>query len=103
MPETALHPAAARALRGAIERASERTQVLITSHSPDLLDDVNLQPESVRAVVSEDGNTHITTLDNASVESMRQHPFHGRRIVESRPIAAGSSEPSAADAPCLLV
>lgn len=37
-PETALHPAAFAALREALQRASEQTQVLVTSHSPDLLE-----------------------------------------------------------------
>ena len=37
-PETALHPAAAGALMDSLREAATGTQVLITSHSPDLLD-----------------------------------------------------------------
>ena len=38
-PETALHPGAAAVLRSALFEASQSAQVLVTSHSPDLLDD----------------------------------------------------------------
>jgi predicted ATPase len=80
-PETALHPAASAALREALLRASEQTQVIITSHSPDLLDDPELQPESLLAVVSEGGETRIATLDNASHEAMRDHLFSAGELL----------------------
>ena len=38
-PEIALHPAAALVLLEAIREASRTTQILVTSHSPELLDD----------------------------------------------------------------
>jgi predicted ATPase len=37
-PEVALHPAAASVLRDSLHDASESAQILVTSHSPDLLD-----------------------------------------------------------------
>ena len=51
-PETALHPAASAALREALQKASERTQVIVTSHSPDLLDDPMLNADSLLAVAA---------------------------------------------------
>lgn len=80
-PETALHPAASRALRGAIHRASERTQVLITSHSPDLLDDPDLDPAAIRVVVNDEGNTWVTGLGSVSVEAMREHLFSAGELL----------------------
>jgi predicted ATPase len=38
-PEVALHPGAAGVLRDGLTAASRHTQVIVTSHSPDLLDD----------------------------------------------------------------
>lgn len=52
-PETALHPAASSALREALNRASQETQIIVTSHSPDLLDDLQLSADSLLSVVSE--------------------------------------------------
>ena len=74
-PETALHPAASAALREALTTASDSTQVIVTSHSPELLDDRNIPPEHILAVVSEGGDTRIGPLDAASVSVMREHLF----------------------------
>lgn len=65
-PETALHPAASAALREALQRASEQTQIIVTSHSPDLLDGPGLPADSLLAVVSNDGETRIAPVDSAS-------------------------------------
>jgi len=71
-PEVALHPAAAGVLMGGIADASEYSQVLITSHSPDLLDHESIDPAAVFAVVSEGGNTAIGSLDEAGVSALKQ-------------------------------
>ena len=52
-PETALHPAASAALRFALIKASEQTQVIVTSHIPDLLDDFAINSDRFLIVVSE--------------------------------------------------
>ena len=67
-PETALHPAAMRALVAAMDEATLRTQILLTTHSPDLLDAVEVKPENVRVVQMIDGQTVIGLVDEASVE-----------------------------------
>lgn len=74
-PETALHPAASAALREALQRASEKTQVIVTSHSPDLLDDESISADMVRAVVSEAGETKIASVDEASRTVLRDKLF----------------------------
>lgn len=74
-PETALHPAASAALRDALVRASAQTQVLVTSHSPELLSDPDLSDDALLAVSSVGGSTHIAPIDPASREAMRQHLF----------------------------
>ena len=71
-PEAALHPAAARALMDALREASVQAQVLVTTHSPDLLDQVEMDRESLLAVVSQDGITHIAPLNDASLEAIRE-------------------------------
>ena len=80
-PETALHPAASRALREALGRAAKQTQVIVTSHSPDLLDDPNLDPDTVRAVVSTGGETSIAVLDQGSREAMKEHLFSAGELL----------------------
>lgn len=69
-PENALHPAAARALMDALREASVQTQILVTTHSPELLDQVQMDHESVLAVMFKDGITHIAPLNQASQEAI---------------------------------
>lgn len=80
-PETALHPAASAALREALNRASVRTQIIVTSHSPDLLDDRSLSSDALLAVSTEGGETHIGPLDEGSREAMKSHLFSAGELL----------------------
>jgi predicted ATPase len=80
-PETALHPAASAALREALMRASERTQVIVTSHSPDLLDDAALSDDALLAVAAEKGVTQIAPLDEPSRTAMQKHLFSAGELM----------------------
>lgn len=86
-PESALHPAASAALREALLRASRQTQVIVTSHSPDLLDDRSLGADAFLAVVAEAGETHIAPLDGASRETMRQQLFSAGELLRINQLA----------------
>ncbi len=70
-PEIALHPAAVGVLLDGLQDAAEKTQVIITSHSPDLLDNKDLDVESILAVETHDGNTVIGRIDDASRSVLR--------------------------------
>lgn len=61
-PETALHPAAAGVLLDALFEASARRQVVVTSHSPDLLDSRDLSADTILAVSAERGTTSIAPI-----------------------------------------
>jgi predicted ATPase len=71
-PETALHPAAMRALVDALDEATLRTQILLTTHSAEMLENPTIRPENIRVVQMIDGQTVITPVDEASVEIVRQ-------------------------------
>jgi predicted ATPase len=74
-PETALHPAAMRALVDALGEATQRTQVLLTTHSGDLLADPDLDPSQVLVVRNRHGRTHLTSVDPASREIIRRELY----------------------------
>jgi hypothetical protein len=86
-PETALHPAASAALREALGRAAERTQVIVTSHSPDLLDDMGIDAGALLAVVSRGGETQIAPLDDASRSAMQNHLFSAGELLRLNQLA----------------
>lgn len=91
-PETALHPSASAALREALVRASERTQIVVTSHSPDLLDDRSIPPERFLAVVSEGGETKIGQLDSSSREMMRSNLFSAGELLRLNQLAPDEAD-----------
>ena len=64
-PETALHPAGVGALYEALDDAAQRTQVIVTSQSSDLLDNEYAKLEHIRAVANVDGVTYVGEVDNA--------------------------------------
>lgn len=74
-PEIALHPAAADLLRDGLVEASRSTQVIVTSHSGDLLDNGELDPGSVLAVYAEGGSTHIAPLDATGRTALRDRLY----------------------------
>lgn len=90
-PETALHPAASAALREALSKASEHSQVMVTSHSPELLDDREIAAEQFLAVVSEGGETKIAPLDEASRQMMRQRLFSAGELLRLNQLAPDES------------
>jgi len=74
-PEGALHPAAAGVLTDVLLEASERVQVVVTSHSAELLDRDAIPPDSILAVVSENGETRLAPLDDTGRTMLRDHLF----------------------------
>lgn len=86
-PETALHPAAAAALREALCVASTRTQIIVTSHSPELLDDPDLPAGSLYAVVNEAGESKIAPIDPASRQALTEHLFTAGELLRMNQLA----------------
>ena len=70
-PETSLHPGAMHAVVDALEDAANSTQVLLTTHSTELLDNSCITPENVRVVEMINGETVITPVDEASLEIVK--------------------------------
>lgn len=95
-PELALHPAAAGALLDALQEGSESTQVLVTSHSPELLDDPKIPSESFLAVTTDQGRTQIGPLDAVGKSALRDHlytPGELLRLNQLTPEPTASNQP----------
>jgi AAA domain, putative AbiEii toxin, Type IV TA system len=90
-PEIALHPAAAGVLRDCLRDACRNTQVLVTSHSPDLLDDAEILDEEILPVIAEQGETKIAPVDEAGRSAIRERlytPGELLRLDQLRPEVA---------------
>jgi predicted ATPase len=97
-PETALHPAATGVLIDSMRDATSMRQVLVTSHSPDLLDNSSITDSEILAVIMENGKTKIGNLDEAGRSALRDHLFTAGdllRMHQLRPdAAAGTDDPN---------
>lgn len=74
-PESTIHPAAAEILMDILLDGVERSQALITTHSPDILDNKKLRDEQIIAVESTEGVAQITPLTETTRDLIRQHLY----------------------------
>lgn len=86
-PETALHPAASAALREALTSASSLTQVVVTSHSPELLDDPGIEPDSILSVEYSEGETRIAPIDQAARASIHAKLYTAGELLRLNQLA----------------
>ncbi|MGC2660740.1 MAG: AAA family ATPase, partial [Bryobacteraceae bacterium] len=70
-PETGLHPAAAGILFDALAEGSRFGQLIVSSHSPDLLESPEISTGSILAVDAGGGTTRIASLNEAARSSLR--------------------------------
>lgn len=80
-PEVALHPAALSVLIDAIRDAAQHTQVLVTSHSPELLDAEDLRDDSILAVVADQGVTAIGPLSTVGRNVVKDGLFKASELL----------------------
>lgn len=74
-PEAALHPAAVEVLLDALFDASSRTQVIVTSHSPDLLDSPQIDDRQILAVAASEGVSEIGPIDAVGREALHRRLY----------------------------
>ncbi len=74
-PETALHPAASAALLDALREGAVGTQVVVTSHSPDLLDRFDSSTDTLLVAESIEGATILGPIDAASRSVIRDNLY----------------------------
>lgn len=71
-PELGLHPDLLSGLVDLIKECSERTQIVLTTHSEFLVDGFTHDPESVIIVDKEDGMTKLNRLEHDSLKAWLQ-------------------------------
>lgn len=86
-PEMALHPAAAGVLLSALREGAHHCQILVTSHSADLLDDQDIPTESLLAVDVQDGVTRIAPIDQAGRQVLHDRLFTPGELLRQNQLA----------------
>jgi predicted ATPase len=90
-PEVALHPAAVGILVDAVRDASQRTQVVMTSHSPDLLDRDDLDDQVILAVAAHEGVTTIGPLNEVGREALHDRLFTAGELLRMNQLEPSST------------
>ena len=80
-PEQTVNPALLAVLADAFRESSERTQLLITSHSPHLVD--FFEPENIRVVTMEDGETRLGAIRASQREAIKEHLLSLEQIMSA--------------------
>jgi predicted ATPase len=105
-PETGLHPAGAEILFDALTEGALRGQIIVTSHSPDLLDNREIQSDCILAVEAANGTTTIGALDQTGRSSLRKRLYTAGELLRMDQLKpdqnpAQTSQPVLFDAPAL--
>jgi hypothetical protein len=90
-PEMALHPAASGILLSALREGARHRQILVTSHSPDLLDNSDIRDESLLAVESRDGLTRVGHIDEAGKNVLRNQLLTAGELLRQDQLAPDKS------------
>jgi len=100
-PEATLHPAAAGVLTDALREASHWTQVIVSSHSPDLLDSKDLDPDSLLIFDMKGSETVVGPADEASKSILRQRLCTAGELLRQNQLEPDlrTPEPAPTDSP----
>lgn len=72
-PESSIHPEALGSILDVIRSFARKTQIVVTTHSPELLDAKWIRPENLRIVTWKEGVTRVCPLGKASVKALQDH------------------------------
>jgi len=74
-PEATVHPAVAQLITEILLDAAHDRQVLVTTHSPDILDAKELADDQIRVVTQRHGRTIVAPLAQASRQAIRDRLY----------------------------
>lgn len=80
-PEATIHPAAIDVVVDILKDGSRRSQVMITTHSPEILDNKGISDDEIRFVQSSKGVTTIAPLEQTSRELIKDHLYSAGELL----------------------
>ena len=90
-PELTMHPGALGAILDLLQHASERMQVVVTTHSPDILDARWIEERHLRLLEWEEGKTKVSRISDASREILAEGVMCAGELLRSNALRAGDS------------
>jgi predicted ATPase len=80
-PELTVHPAVMELLIEVLLDASRRQQVVVSTHSPELLEYEDLRDDQIRVVTVENNTTKISPLSSVSRDAIRTHLYSAGELL----------------------
>jgi len=74
-PESTIHPAASDVLIDILKDGTNFSQIIITTHSPDILDHKDIKDDEIHVVESRQGNTVISPLASSSRKAIHERLY----------------------------
>ena len=100
-PEAGMHIDALGALLESIKYASDYSQIVVSSHSTDLLDHKEVSAESILAVSKTDQGTQIGAIDEAGRTAIKERSFTAGELLRANalklPFDLNPASPNATD------
>ena len=87
-PEATIHPGALGAILDLIRQAAKTMQVVVTTHSPELLDAKWIRDTNLRIVAWQDGASHVVLPSEATRQAMCQHLMGAGELLRSNALHA---------------
>ena len=91
-PELTMHPGALGAILDLLQHASERMQVVVTTHSPDILDARWIEERHLRILDWEEGKTKVSRISAASQTILEDGIMRAGELLRSN--ALWAADPS---------
>ncbi len=82
-PELTVHPGVLPMLYDYLRQSSEVSQILLTTHSPIILDVLNIERDAVFVVQRVSGITHVKKVDGAHLDPVRKNLLRLGEIFQS--------------------
>lgn len=97
-PEATVHPDALGIVVDLLQLATQRSQVIVTTHSPELLDAKWIEDRHLRIVHWEDGATWVSPIAIGARKALQDHLMGAGELLRSRaldapPLARTEQEP----------
>lgn len=82
-PEASIHPGALDAILDLLRHASRRVQLVVTTHSPEVLDGKWILDNHLRIVSWQDGATRVSPVSDSTRAALRQHLMGAGELLRS--------------------
>lgn len=87
-PEASMHPGALGAILDVLQMASRRMQVVVTTHSPEVLDAKWIEDRHLRMVTWQEGASRITPVAETSRKALEMHLMGAGELLRANALDA---------------